>query len=398
MNDSLLRASPDPMTTARLGVLQVGMHERESGGGVDRFFWDLFDELGRFPDLASSAFFFQHRSGAIAERPSEFCLGTTSLSGSRRLWRLRRKVLSELASKTATSPVLVASHFALFASALLPQLWRHKHVVHFHGPWSIESAVEGKNRLNVALKQGVERAVYSTAGAFITLSHAFCNLLIQEYRLDPELVHVIPPGVDLKRFTLGKREQARELLGWPPDATILICVRRLVRRMGLETLIEAFRAVSHLHPQALLFLGGTGPLRDELAARIESYGLSKRVCLLGFIPDDRLAAAYQAADLSIIPTQSLEGFGLSSLESLACGTPVLVTPVGGLPESLSGFAPQLVLSDRSATALAEGLDFYFRGKLPVPSPEQCRRHVETNFNWQKAASATRAVYLRVANA
>jgi glycosyltransferase involved in cell wall biosynthesis len=83
---------------------------------------------------------------------------------------------------------------------------------------------------------------------------------------------------------------------------------------------------------------------------------------------------------------------------LACGTPVMVTPVGGLPESVSGFAPQLVLRDRSATALAEGLDSYFSGKLLIPSAEQCRRHVESNFNWPKIAEAIKAIYLRVANA
>jgi glycogen synthase len=383
--------------SAVLEVLQVGMHERSSGGGVDHFFWDLFDHLAEYPDILPSAFFFRHRSASVEARPREFCLGSSGFSGARRLWKLRRAVLDRLDRKSSLEPVLIVSHFALYAFALLPQLSRLKHVVHFQGPWAIESATEGKNKLNVALKRTIERAVYSSASAFITLSHAFRNLLIEEYRVDPEMVHVIPPAVDLKRFTVGSREQARELLGWPKDATILICVRRLARRMGLETLIEAFRNVSDAYPQALLFLGGTGALRDELTAKIESYGLSKRVRLLGFIPDDRLAAAYRAADLSIMPSQSLEGFGLSTLESLACGTPVIVTPVGGLPESVSGFAPQLVLSDRSATALAEGLDCYFSGKLPIPSAEQCRRHVESNFNWPKIAEAIKAIYLRVAN-
>jgi len=383
--------------SAALEVLQVGMHERGSGGGVDHFFWDLFDHLAAYPDLVPSAFFFRHRSAAIEARPREFCLGSSGLSGGRRLWNLRRAVLGRLDRNSSIEPALVVSHFALYASALLPQLSRLKHVVHFQGPWATESATEGKNKVNVALKRSIERAVYSSASAFITLSHAFRNLLVAEYRVDPEFVHVIPPGVDLKRFTVGNRQQARELLGWPRDATILICVRRLARRMGLETLVEAFRNVSETYPQALLFLGGTGALRDELAAKVESYGLSERVRLLGFIPDDRLAAAYQAADLSIMPSQSLEGFGLSTLESLACGTPVIVTPVGGLPEGVSGLARQLVLSDRSVAALTEGLDSYFSGKLLVPSAEQCRGHVEANFSWPKIADAIRAVYLRVAN-
>jgi glycosyltransferase involved in cell wall biosynthesis len=372
------------------------MHERGSGGGVDHFFWDLFDQLGRFPDLLPSAFFFRHRSAAVPERPGEICLGPTSVSGSRRLWGLRRAVLGKLASKTSTDNVVVVSHFALYASALLPQLSRLKHVVHFQGPWAIESATEGKNRLNVLLKKRIERAVYSSANAFITLSHAFRDLLISEYKVEPALVHVIPAAVDLQRFTLGDRQNARALLGWPQDATILICVRRLARRMGLELLIEAFRKVADAHPRSLLILGGTGALRDELSAKIESCGLRDRVRLLGFIPDDRLATAYQAADLSIMPSQSLEGFGLSTLESLACGTPVMVTPVGGLPEGVRGLAPQLILHDRDTPALVEGLDLVLSGQIPLPSAGQCREHVATNFNWSIIAEAIRAVYLKVA--
>ncbi|HEX3443895.1 MAG TPA: glycosyltransferase family 4 protein, partial [Chthoniobacterales bacterium] len=277
MNNSLRGGSSDTVTMTKLGVLQLGMHERGSGGGVDHFFWDLFDQLRRFPDLSPSAFFFRHRAATILDRPGEFCLGPTSLSASRRLWSLRRAVLQKLAGKASTDPVVLVSHFALYASALLPQLSQLKHIVHFQGPWAIESAIEGKKRLNVVLKRTIERAVYSSANAFVTLSHAFRDLLISEYRVDPALVHVIPAAVDLQRFALGDRQNARTLLGWPQDATILICVRRLARRMGLELLIDAFKEVAGAHPRSLLFLGGTGALRDELAAKIESCGLSKRV-------------------------------------------------------------------------------------------------------------------------
>lgn len=380
----------------RLRVLQLGMHERRSGGGVDHFFWDLFDHLAAFPDLSLSAFFFRHRSEAAENRCGELCLGSASLSGSRRLWELRRSVLAKLADGSNAESTVVVSHFAFYASALLPQLARLKHVVHFQGPWAIESATEGRGSLNVTLKRWIERAVYSSAGAFVTLSHAFRGLLISEYKVDPEVVHVIPPAVDLRRFSLGDRQEARERLGWPQEATILLCVRRLARRMGLEVLIEAFKQVTAVDPESLLFLGGTGALRDELAAKIADNGLAERVRLLGFIPDDGLATAYQAADLSILPSQSLEGFGLSTLESLACGTPVLVTPVGGLPEAVNGLTSQLVLSDKSRETMAEWLGWFLLGKLTLPSALECRRYVEANFSWRTVAERVRSLYWDVA--
>src|SRR5258708_21265245 len=136
-----------------LRVLQIGMHERASGGGVDHFFWDLFDELSASPELSISAFFFRHRSARVEERPNEFCLGATDLPGGRRLWNLRRAVLARLADKSMAESTVVVSHFALYASALLPQLARFKHVVHFQGPWAIESATEGKGSVNVTFKR-----------------------------------------------------------------------------------------------------------------------------------------------------------------------------------------------------------------------------------------------------
>lgn len=375
-----------------LRVMQLGMHERRSGGGVDHFFWDLFDHLAGFPDLSLSAFFFRHRSDVLEKRSGEFCLGSTSLPGSRRLWNVRRAVLSKLTDGSVSKSSVVVSHFALYASALLPQLGRLKHVVHFQGPWAIESATEGKSTLNVKVKRLIERLVYSSANAFITLSHAFRELLIAEYKVDSELVHVIPPAVDLQRFAIGDRQQARGRLGWPQDAIILLCVRRLTRRMGLEVLIEAFRQVADAYPRSLLFLGGSGALRDELAVKIKNEGLQERVHLLGFIPDDSLATAYQGADVSIMPSQSLEGFGLSTLESLSCGTPVLVTPVGGLPEAVRGLAPRMILSDKDSAGIAEGLDLFLNGRTCLPSSEECRRYVENNFAWRTIAERVKDLY------
>jgi len=381
----------------QLCVLQLGMHERGSGGGADRIFWDLFDHLANSPDLSLSAFFFSHRSATVEERTGEFCLGSSGLSGGQRLWNLRRAVLAKVADQSTSRPSIVVSHFALYASALLPQLAGLKHVVHFHGPWAIESAIEGKGRFNVTFKRLIERAVYSSANAFITLSEAFRKVVVAEYKVNCELVHVIPPAVNLQRFVPGDRQQARERLGWPQNATILLCVRRLARRMGLDVLVEAFKQVAGAHPDSLLFFGGSGALRDELNSQIASAGLAKRVRLLGFIPDENLATAYQAADLSIMPSQSLEGFGLSTLESLACGTPVVVAPVGGLPESVEALDTKLILRDKGSESIAEWLDSFLSGKLTLPVAEECRRYVELNFSWLSIAQRIKKVYSQVAN-
>ncbi|MEO0967944.1 MAG: glycosyltransferase, partial [Cyanobacteria bacterium J06639_18] len=103
--------------------------------------------------------------------------------------------------------------------------------------------------------------------------------------------------------------------------------------------------------------------------------------------------AYQAADFSIMPSQSFEGFGLAIVESLACGTPVICTPVGGMPEILEPFSPQLITSSISANSIAEKLEQALLGKISIPSQEDCCQYASTNFNWDKIANEVRSVIL-----
>src|SRR3984893_9458960 len=348
------------------------MHERGSGGGVECYFWDLFDNLRADPELYVDAFYFRHRATQAPTAQNEWWIGSTGQAVYRRLWDLRQTVLPELKSE-ADRPSVVASHFALYAAALLPKLSRMPHVVHFHGPWAIESAVEGRGAANVFMKKMVERAVYSSAKAFIALSQSFKDLLTKEYRIDPGLVHIIPGAVDVRRFCPGDQGAARERLGWPKDKRILFCLRRLVRRMGLRNLLDAFCQIADSHSDVMLIIGGTGPLRTELESQINGRGLADRIRLTGFIPNEDLVSAYQGADLSIFPSQALEGFGSAAVESLACGTPILVTPVGGLPELVIGLGSQLVLPDRTTEAMAEWLNLFLSGQITLPSSIECRR-------------------------
>ena len=371
------------------------MHERGSGGGVECYFWDLFDNLRAVPELSVDAFYFQHRAIQSLAVPNERCIGSTGQAGYRRLWDLRRAVLPELKSE-AGQPCLVASHFALYAAALLPKLSRMPHVVHFHGPWAIESAVEGKGPANVFMKRAVERAVYSSAKAFIALSQSFKDLLTREYRVDPGLVRIIPGAVDIRRFCPGDKIAARERLGWPKDRRILFCLRRLVRRMGLKNLLDAFCQIAESHPDVILIIGGTGPLRPELENQINGRGLADRIRLVGFVPNEDLVSAYRAADLSIFPSQALEGFGSAAVESMACGTPILVTPVGGLPELVMGLGSQLVLADRTTDAIANWLNRFLSGETTLPSSKECRRQVEARFSWPIITRQICELYWQVA--
>jgi glycosyltransferase involved in cell wall biosynthesis len=158
-------------------------------------------------------------------------------------------------------------------------------------------------------------------------------------------------------------------------------------------LLTAIATIKPKVPDVWLAIAGKGPLKLDLERQATELGLHDHVRFLGFLPDDQLPIAYQAADLTIMPSQSLEGFGLVLLESLACGTPALGTPIGGMPEILEPFSPDLITASTEATAIAERIEELLLGKLPMPSREACREYAATNFDWQKISQQVRQVLL-----
>jgi glycosyltransferase involved in cell wall biosynthesis len=145
-------------------------------------------------------------------------------------------------------------------------------------------------------------------------------------------------------------------------------------------------------PDALLVIAGTGPLAAQLAARVAERGLGDHVVLAGFVADERLPAFYRACNVSIVPSLALEGFGLTTIESLASGTPVLVTPVGGLPETVAALDPGLVLPAATPDALAAGLVAALLGVQRLPSSRRCADYARRRFDWPVIAERTMAVY------
>jgi glycosyltransferase involved in cell wall biosynthesis len=288
---------------------------------------------------------------------------------------------------------LIAVHFALYAVPIPDLIRKSATVVHFHGPWAAESGVEQSNKMATWIKAKMEQSVYSAAKRFIVLSSAFKTELTRRYGVEEERVRVIPGGVNTARFNCEiTRAEARSQLGWRSTGKIFVSVRRQVRRMGLENLIDAAEILQREGLDFTLYLGGTGNISAELQTRINDRQLGSKVKMLGRIPDSELPLVYRAADLSIVPSQSLEGFGLIAVESLAAGTPVLVTPVGGLPEIVLPFAPQCVFENTSAQAIANGLRQALDATEMLPSEEACRSYATDNFSWLKIASQVRGVY------
>lgn len=373
-----------------LKTLQIGMGWfDEEPGGLNRFYQELTAALpGAGVDVeglvagSDSVITQSHgRIEPVAPKSSEMFAR----------WRGAERRVGEFVARTSSD--LVVSHFALYTYPVLKLLRGRPLVVHFQGPWALESKLEGDSWIKVNAKKRIETAVYRRATRCIVLSQAFATLLHQTYGVPENIIRIIPGAVHAARFDIpDSAADARERLQWPADRPIVLTVRRLVRRMGLENLIDAAIEIRRRHPNVLILVAGKGPLHAELEARIRRHKLDETVRLLGYLPDNLLPLAYRAAGLTVVPTVGLEGFGLIVAESLAAGTPALVTPVSSLPEVVRELSPALILASSQSPAIATGICSALDGTLSLPTAAECHRFAAAHYDWSVVAEKIRDVY------
>jgi glycosyltransferase involved in cell wall biosynthesis len=194
-------------------------------------------------------------------------------------------------------------------------------------------------------------------------------------------IQVIPGWVDLQRFSIiADRTAAKKALGWPLDIPVLFTLRRLVRRMGLDRLVRAIGILRDRGHKLRLIIGGAGPLRQELEQMVQALDLSDSVRFLGRVDDTDLPTMYGACDAFVLPTAELECFGLIALEALACGRPVLATPVAAIPEVLSNFEKEWLAATADESGIAALIGAFLSGSLPFYSPADLRRRTEEIYS------------------
>lgn len=191
-----------------------------------------------------------------------------------------------------------------------------------------EVRVLGRARTVVTLSDHMREAVRSIAGGELA-------------------VEVVGGGVDTERFSPA---------GAPASfGPRLVAASRLVEGKGVLELVEAMSLVVGRYPDARLTIAGDGAMRPQLEAAITGLGLDHAVRLAGRLDDPALIDLYRASDLAVSPTQTMEPFGLSTAEAMACGTPSIVTPSGGPEEIVAGLGPRFVTKGSTPAAIAAAI-------------------------------------------
>ena len=290
---------------------------------------------------------------------------------------------------------IVHVHFAL--PGVAPLVGGRRFVQTFHAPAHKELSAERQGRYAlpaergaVALLRAGERGLVRNAERIAVLSDFMRDEVLA---LDPGAgarVELIPGGLDTERFTPGAPIADPFAAG---DGPLLLTARRFVPRTGVEELVQAMPEVLAQVPDARLAVCGDGPRREAVQAFVDEAGIGDRVRLLGRVPDADLLAWYRAADLFVMPTQELEGFGLSAAEALATGTPVVGTPAGAIPELLAPLDPRLVSAGTTPSALAETIVRVLRTPdLLEDVAARARAHVHPGLSWAAVADRYLAFY------
>lgn len=281
----------------------------------------------------------------------------------------------------------------------------------FHSPWPTEYEIRTRDgdlpawrrRANVALRKALEECLLDRTDQVQTLSRYMRQELRDTYGPTDEPC-VVPGGVDHERFHPGAdastSDESTATSEFRRDDTAILTVRRLSPRMGHDVLLAAFATLADRDSDVHLYLAGDGPLRADLEVLAADLGITDRTTFLGYVPDDALPAVQARADLAVVPTTELEGFGLATLEALASGTPVVATPVGGTVEVLAGVErrddiPEPMLADAPEPAALETrlaawatLDRDRRERAGAV----CRRYAVETYPWERTVDALERRY------
>jgi glycosyltransferase involved in cell wall biosynthesis len=221
------------------------------------------------------------------------------------------------------------------------------------------------------------------AAAVVTVSQALKDKLVA-LGVEHERIHVLRNGVDLELFHPNDQERLRAELDLRRPT--LLSVGNLLAFKGHGLVIEALS----LLPQCELVIAGEGPDRAAFEALARQRGVSERVRFVGSLDQQDLRRYYCAAD-ALVLASSREGWPNVLLEAMACGTPVIATAVGGVPEIVTSTEAGVVVEERSAPALARAV----RELSVRPRERAATRRFAEQFGWEATSKGQLQLFRQV---
>ena len=334
------------------------------------------------------------RPGAVAHRPWDHLAGANPALG----------VMSADLSMTAAagSADVVHSHtwYANLAGHLAALLYGVPHLVTVHSleplrPWKAEQLGGG-----YALSSWCERVAVESAAAVVAVSAGMRDDVLGAYpAVSPDRVRVIRNGIDTAEYAPDPATDVLDAHGVAPDRPSVIFVGRITRQKGVPVLL---RAAAALDPAAQLVLCAGQPDTAELAAEVEALVADLRAARSGviWIPEmlPKRAVIQLLSHATVFACPSLyEPLGIVNLEAMACGTAVVASAVGGIPEVVSDGETGLLVPPDDPGALAGALNALIADPAHATALGRAgRERAVAEFGWPAVAEQTAALYAELA--
>jgi len=270
----------------------------------------------------------------------------------------------------------------------------------FHALGEIKKREQGDADTSPPERQATELRILEEADVVLATCPAEVEDLTILYGAQHSQLALVPCGVDVEKFRAVDRREARKELSLAEIPTV-VYVGRLVPRKGVDTIIEAFALLPGELDDQLVVVGGEpgvyeSPEIKRLSALASKLGVEERVVFTGSRPQRDLYRYYGAADVSV-SVPHYEPFGMTPLEAMACGTPVIGSRVGGIKTSVADGKTGFLVPPKNAETLANRLLRLLSDEnLRTRMGRAARRRIEEHYTWERIAALAAAAFSEVA--
>jgi D-inositol-3-phosphate glycosyltransferase len=266
------------------------------------------------------------------------------------------------------------------------ELWNRPHLAMLHTLGEVKNRT-GVGRSESELRIGAEKQLVKNCHRILAPTDREKDNLIRYYGVCGEKIGVVSCGVNLDLFQPQDKQATRKQLGFDPDDSILLYVGRFEPLKGIEGLLEAISHLKRYRRLRLVLVGGDGseaPESRRLKRKVANLGIEDKVLFAGRVDQRELPPYYSSADALVISSH-YESFGLVGLEALACGRPVVSTPVGAMETLINQSQAGYVISDTRPRTLATGIESIITNPN-LPRADEIRKSV-LKYSWSDVATA-----------
>ena len=271
------------------------------------------------------------------------------------------------------------------------KLWKCPHLTTFHTLGKVKNQT-GTGVPEPRFRIAAEKEIIQNCQRILAPTARERDNLIRLYDAPCEKIGIVPCGVNLDLFYPDKKKTSRKKLGLNPSDTILLYIGRFDPLKGLGSLLEAITYLKNRHRLRLVVVGGDGDESSEFQAMVKKtkrLGIDKQVIFYGQTDQHNLPPFYGAADVLVMPS-SYESFGMVGLEALACGRPVVSTPVGAVDSLIRRSRGGCIVADPSPRSIAAGIESVINDRT-IPPAGMIRESI-LDYSWSNVASTVIAEY------